>query len=459
MTATGIIAAWLLTAAIGVGWAWVLLPKRWRAWWQLLLFAVPLGTGATSLSAGTVIAVGGYGAWLLMADVLAGLLLVPAAYARQRLADQSTPALQASSPTDAAWGDRLPMVAVAIAAGVVCCSGLIGAITVMGANPLGQWDAWVMHNLKASLLHGPAGLWAINTAPHPDYPLLMPLVIAKHWAYAGAQAPLAPQAASIVWTVWLFASVGAACAWCRGAWCGVWGVLAMACCPHLFYWAGLQYLDIPLVCFMVLAVWLLLAASRSETAAWLTGLAGVFAGFTAWTKNEGQLFCALLIAASAFSRGRRFTPRLALAALIGAVPGLIASALVKGLADSPPSVSRGSPVNLLDLDRWQAFLSEYGWLLWHRLPFVAFLLLMVGLAVWPSIRRSRDARPLLIALGLGLIYLAIWVSSSADPGWYVSTTWDRLLISQFALLVVGLAALRIRHATAPQRLATPNADR
>ena len=63
--------------------------------------------------------------------------------------------------------------------------------------PHGQWDAWSIWNLRARSIFRGAPDWPALFSPaiawsNPDYPLLLPLTVARLWAYEGREGTAIP---------------------------------------------------------------------------------------------------------------------------------------------------------------------------------------------------------------------------------------------------------------------------
>jgi hypothetical protein len=185
-------------------------------------------------------------------------------------------------------------------------AALYSAIAQMRAHPQGDgWDAFAIWNLRARFLSGPHwrdGFTLLLSWSHPDYPLLLPAAIAHFWIYAGWDAPAVP---AIIGLAFTFSTAGILCAaLCilRGRVQAMLGTMALLATPSFIQQGTWQYADVPLSFFILATIALLCcyeerAQPDSQGPTGLLALAGVAAGFAAWTKNEGVLFlCAIILA-------------------------------------------------------------------------------------------------------------------------------------------------------------------
>ena len=161
-------------------------------------------------------------------------------------------------------------------------------------NIWGGWDAQYFWNLKAKFLFRDPAQWTGMFSPilswsHPDYPLLLPGTLAWGWHLAGHEFLLWAPAVDFVFFVSLNLFVvwylGTAVSWISGFLTG--GYLLSV--PVYRFWSTTQYADIPLAYFFTTAAVLLLLALRTR-ALKLFFFAGLMAGLSAWTKNEGLFY-------------------------------------------------------------------------------------------------------------------------------------------------------------------------
>jgi hypothetical protein len=176
------------------------------------------------------------------------------------------------------------------------------------AHPHGDGlDAFAIWNLHARFLFLGGAHWRDGFSPlipwsHPDYPLLLPASVAHFWTFIGNDDPAVPAVTGFAFT---FSTVGllfSSLYVIRGRVVATLGGVALLATPAFFEVGAWQYADIPLSFFFLAAVALFaLHEERSDGASrpspGLLALAGLAAGFAAWTKNEGLLFlCAFLMA-------------------------------------------------------------------------------------------------------------------------------------------------------------------
>lgn len=345
------------------------------------------------------------------------------------------------------WRDPLVLVP---AAGCLLLAGLatLSFWQHWAVTPHGEWDAWAIWNLRARAILRGAPDWASVFSPaigwsHVDYPLLLPMTVARLWAYTGQENPVIPAVVAMLF----FASSLVTVATLVGRWRG-WpaGFLAgMALVvPRTFVFQGsCQCADIPIAFFVLVAIAsLLIGADAQNPGPWLV-VAGAAAGLSAWTKNEGMLLL-LLVALVTAVRTRRFRALLQLAA--GAAAPLFAIAMFHFRIAPPPNYLFNTPGGgsisdkLLDPARWTMVTTRLAELLpkWGDVPAGALTVLAVSvvLIAGPD-RRSlrRAAWGLLMVTAMFAGYSLFYVITPLPLAWQIATSFDRLVAQLWPALV------------------------
>jgi hypothetical protein len=427
-----------LGVAVGIGWVLVRLAGRARRPGLALeaALAVGLGLGLTSLGffAAASIAAPTRRAVLAADAVLLATALTLSIAARRRGPPAAAPAA-ASAPA------LLP-----ITAGLVILAALATAALLARGQPYGGWDAWAIWNLRATFLARGGEHWHDAFSPilgwsHPDYPLLLPGLVARGWIYAGRETTWAPVALALLFTGATFALLFGAVAALRGASQGALAVTVLAATPAFVEHGVSQYADVALGFFLLAALGLsALADARTDHAAGLVALAGLALGLAAWTKDEGVVVVLALLLARVAATGRRGWARGRRESLLwslGLGPGMLALLYLKlGLVPPSPFLSASAlaaaadkladPARYLEIGRALAaqFWSFGGW----PAP-VTVVLLAYAAAVGPTAGALSAAGPPALALALILAgYAAAYLVSPYPLGWHIATSLVRLLL-------------------------------
>jgi hypothetical protein len=403
------------------------LKPRWAAWLIVLGAGIAGGAGITScLFFLTRLLLPSVPALPVVMELAA---LMAAAYAVQR--GRRAGKTQTSIP-------RPPWtIALAAALALMILIVTLAISNAWEANPHGYWDALSVWNLRARFLAADAALaqraWTRGVPiMHMEYPLLTGAFIARCWAYGGTFTPAVPQLTSYLFLLALISLGAGAVVVLRGPTLGLLCGLALAATPRLLHEVPAQYADVPLACYFAGAI-LLALLDRPL-------MAGGFAGFAAWTKDEGLLFLGICLAASIAFR-RRAALRLA----AGALPGLaITLAFKMWVAPADESLvgrsAAGFAQKIADPSRYvmvaRAFAEQFAGLGagWYH-PILPLL------ALWIALRFDRDRRRDLfycatICGALVAGYFAVYIVSPYDLKWHLQTSVERLWVQIWPSLTI-----------------------
>jgi hypothetical protein len=304
--------------------------------------------------------------------------------------------------------------------------------------PDGGNDAFIIWNLRASWLFRAGSDFRSAFSPeilfwaHPDYPLLLPSLVARGFALAGRESRLVPAAVALLFCAGAVAVVVTGAPprrrWLAG--------LALVTTPALVMLGATQQADVPVGVFAGAAVAILIAREPGDDRA--LAAAGAFASMALWTKNEGSL-CLLLLGAAILLDERRL--RAGIAFLAGALPLLALLAVFK-LGYAPPNDLLHSmvPQRAFSPERWWTL----GLLLLRRVVLLqawglhlAGLVLVLALAGgWtaPRLRWLSWVPAATIAT-----HLCILLAQPHDLTFMFKVTIDRLLIQVWPAILLLLA--------------------
>jgi hypothetical protein len=396
----------------------------------------------------------GFGSCLYFLGMLAGLPAVAVAAVELVAAVGLLLRPWAGTPsprrTEAGW--TLPSVFA-----LCMLLGVIGVIVLTLAIPHGTWDAWAIWNLRARFLVRAGADWRVAFSPllaehHPDYPLLLPAMHAFGWKLSGSESILGPAAVALAFTLSVIGLLWSGLDLLRGRRIAYLGALVLVAAPFFWKHGVAQYADIPLA-FFLLGSLVLLALDRQERHPGLAVLAGLCAGFGAWTKNEGIALAALLTVAVVIAQ-RGSLPGF----LLGLLPGALCLAIFK-LTLAPPSylmasVAQPLSARLADLTRYPYLASGLAVELlgFGETPLNPILLLI---ACFVLLGRDPKRPPLAVAaitLAGGLAaYLGVLLASPLDFQWQISTALPRLLLQLWpSAILLCFLALREPEPPAPE---------
>ncbi|MCC6581334.1 MAG: hypothetical protein IT440_12935 [Phycisphaeraceae bacterium] len=371
-----------------------------------------------------------------------------------------------------AW--RWSIGGIVVGVGVLLSSAAM--FQVHRAVPLGAWDAMAIWNLKATFLYRGGPRWSamfsdVLASSHPDYPLLLPLNVARLWRYAGYDW-LAPALLNIVVAAGLAMLLYSLVRQLRGTILAILATLALLGTRQWTDAGASQLADLPLGLYLLGSLGTaMLALRKSACPAGFWLLSGFLAGAAAWTKNEGWLFVIALFAA--LLAVRLISPRVRWRSwLAGAALPLLLVLIVKASCAGRSDLFAARALSqmldqAMDVQRYAmigraaagAVVLVVGWPV-----LTGIALALLGAA---GTTRTRDRAPqMLIALTLFLVILgygAVYLISPHDLAWHLHASAHRLLLQLWPSVLLAVAMLlspsRVKAAVRWKRPARPVAAR
>jgi hypothetical protein len=444
--------AWgVLALALAYGWfqarrltMWAWGGPRWAAEVGTASLAVLFGVGLASVAGFALFAL----RWAAPLSIYAvlSLLTVFAIWQARRVEPR------AQTPGER----RFPWIWALVAAlSAACVLLMLDFQTATQANPDGDWDATAIWNLRARYLAGGAETWrrAISAeigarmtgAAHPGYPLFLSSFLAMQWIAAGSATPAAPAVLSLLFSLSLVGLLVAALAR-RSPALGLLAGVVLIGTELMMSQVSAQYADIPLALAFLSCVVLLDAGAEGGGGFTLLA-AGLAIGFAPWIKNEGMPFAIAALAVAWW----RFKFR-ALWVILGSLPGLIAVAALKLMAEGRevmfPTTMAELFSKLATPSRWIQSLAGFGKGIldagpWWAHPVLLVLALALVLRFIPAAeRRARIWLAVPIAGALAAEY-GIFLVTANDLAWHLSTSVERLLAQVWpSLLYLILSMMR-----------------
>ena len=328
--------------------------------------------------------------------------------------------------------------------------------------PHGDYDAQAIWNLRARFIFRLGDDWRgafspeINRNFHMDYPLLLPLNVVGAWNTLGGEVLRAPALQSALFLLAAAGALFSSLALLRSVPQGALAALVLLGTPAFVQVSAFQTADIPLAFFFLAsAVLLVLAHGTVSRGLWF--LAGLMAGLSAWTKNEGWPWVLLLLL---FGLLLALPPRAwkgPAAFLAGASFPLAVTLLFRLALPSASDLFSGlsSLARLADPARWALIFRHWGAELpalggWpvSLLLLLALYFLVAGRGGTPlaSAPRGADvgdagstpARPIfLLVLAQLAAYTLVYLLTPNDLEWQLMYSMSRLLLH---VLPLGLFA-------------------
>lgn len=354
--------------------------------------------------------------------------------------------------------DGLPALTLPSKRTVLGLGLLLVAVLVCTANffiisrtaPHGIYDAWDIWNIGARFVYFSPNQWVSvisqNAWDHADYPLLVTLNVADAWAILGSNTTQAPAAFSLFFMLSLVGLLFSALWMLRDVGQGVVAAIILLSLAELVNIAMFQYADIQLA-YAFLATAALIHLYTVQPNPRFVFLAGLFAGFSAWTKNEGGAFVAISFLLCCMASFR--TKRHILFFAAGLLFPMIVILLFKSV--SPPNdlfVDRARSLQqLFDFSRYQLIFAQ----LWQNVGIFGgwqinlfLVLVLYSIAVWKVKMVSPLGQPWIL-FGFFVLqfagYFVIYLITPHDLYWHLDTSLNRLMFHVFPILLFGLFTL------------------
>lgn len=314
-------------------------------------------------------------------------------------------------------------------------------------TPFGDWDAWAIWNLRAGFIaSGAEWLKGFSQAiawSHPDYPLLLPLNVARMWVILGNRSVLVPILLGLVFQLSLVGLLAVSVRIFRGVLQGI--IAGMMGLVVVFMSLNFKlYADIPIAYYFLAANALIFFGdvTSPKNQKYLI-LAGFMIGASLWTKNEGWAFLISIILSKLLldlmsrnnlSQSAKWWGYI----LIGLLPVLLVTVYFK-IAYAPPGDLLTSldlttiKSKVLSVSRYLTILRfarhqfmNYGNLIVPVLPLLIIYGIIVGIS-FPSMQTRGILFLTFRIMFLGIIYFVIYLLTPKDLNWHLSTSIERLI--------------------------------
>lgn len=330
-------------------------------------------------------------------------------------------------------------------------------------NPHGGWDAWAIWNMRARFIFRGGHHWTdafsgLLSWSHPDYPLLVPALIARGWVYVGQETVVVPALVSMLFALATVGLLSSSVMVLRGKTQGLLAGITLLGTPLFIEQGTSQLADIPLSFFFLATIALFCFQEKlAKNKPGFLFLAGMAAGLSAWTKNEGLLFLGSImlarLAVRVCVREWKVYLRQMLVFALGLAPVLTILLYYKTQLVPPNDLlsalgSEASLARLVDLSRYwvvgKAFAVETAH--FGKGFFSVTLLLLVYLLLFGRNGEEKEAREIvaaLMTLGMLLVgYFFAYIIIPYELLWSLSTSLSRLFLQLWpSLLLVFFLAV------------------
>lgn len=163
-------------------------------------------------------------------------------------------------------------------------ASLVSFFVAFLKEPHGRWDAWLIWNMHARFLFRAGEAWREVFASgmdwsHWDYPLMLPLAVARSWGYMGGESGNVPAVFAFVFTLLVAGLLLSSLSLLKGRTEGILAAMVLLGTPFFIMMGASQFADVPFAFFILLAIVMFFLQSRSpENGAGPAILAGLAAG-------------------------------------------------------------------------------------------------------------------------------------------------------------------------------------
>ncbi|MCX6232495.1 MAG: hypothetical protein NTZ33_13240 [Bacteroidetes bacterium] len=296
---------------------------------------------------------------------------------------------------------------------------------IQNSNKWGQWDAWAIWSLHAKFLFYTDNWQNLFTNriawTHPDYPLMLPSMIAMFWCAIGDTTFIIP------FFIALLPYIGILILFYFSFKNPVISIVSIIIITLDFSFtnrAAAQYADILLAFFYLLSCILITKIiDEKNNKSNLYYLLGFISSSCLWIKNEGSVFFILICIFIVIKNFRNYNALLkfGIGALIITVVYISFKICYAPSNDLVSKQSGNTLSKIFDIKRYEMILNYFKKMILMKfqiIPILAFIFLL----------KWRKLSPSLLIIGLTLIiYFAVYIITPYDLQWHLETSLERLI--------------------------------
>lgn len=360
--------------------------------------------------------------------------------------------------TKAIESTEKPMTTIRITFWLVLIAQVVNFVLMMIPNPHGQWDSWTIWNSHARFLYRAGSDWQeafsrLQPWSHPGYPLLISAATACGWQYLQHESVFIPIVIAGAYSFGIVGLLYSSVQQLRSRNQAMIAVLLLLATPIFLQVGASQLADVPVGFFILASFCLVLVAAGNLR---MLFLAGICAGFTLWTKNEGVIFVIFfLFSYLIFILKTRSNRKQFLAVILGIFPVLLVVLYFKShiAGTSVLQNSREILAHLLDVERYllvfQAFGKQFIFPGGSKIP-VVLVIIVYWLFRGSDVPGKEKKQIIFIGSTLCLLTLGYFITCVIGPsgvivdlGWQLRNSVDRLFVQIWPSALLA-AALVIR---------------
>ncbi len=313
------------------------------------------------------------------------------------------------------------------------------------AEPWGGWDAWAIWNLHAKFLFYEDAWNNLFTNEigwtHPDYPLMLPSLIALLWKTVGSVSPMIPALLAYFVFVCILCLIYSSRPGKQYRYISLVGVVLLILDYHFIREASSQYADTLVGLYILLSTILLGKEANYSSKFYL--LIGFMASLPIWVKNEGIVFFVFL---SFFVLINNLKKReKILYYLVGTMPMVILFSWFKIVYAPGNDITSAISLDLLDkvfaFDKYITIAIYLVYTVAVKFP------LLIVFALFLFFNRPRRKIPGIVFVLLTSLaaYLFVYVITPYDITWHISTSLNRLIHQLYPAFVYCMVLYFYNH--------------
>jgi hypothetical protein len=281
---------------------------------------------------------------------------------------------------------------------------------------------------------------------HPDYPLLLPATIARCWYYAGKETQFVPILIAMLFTFATVALLISTLTFLRDRTQGLIAGIVLLGSSNFIVLGAMQVADVPLGFFFLATIVLIAIQDKFPDNTRLSLLAGMMAGFSCWTKNEGLLFLIIILAIRTFivicfNRSRLYIKQIA-NMIIGTGMILIVVIWYKIMLAPSNDIMSAQNINgvidkIVSNTNYSIIIRSFFFGIFDTMPLV-LLLIIYFFCLKMHIEKAANRIVLTSVLVVSLMlagYFFIYLITPFDVTWHLQTSLSRLLLQLWPSLL------------------------
>ncbi|HEC13623.1 MAG TPA: hypothetical protein ENI80_10340 [Acidiferrobacteraceae bacterium] len=341
---------------------------------------------------------------------------------------------------------------------VLLVLAIVGVVLYAKHRPHGSWDAWAIWNVRARYIYRLGGLWEetfLNDAgmQHIDYPLMLPLAAVRSWSLSGEETVGAPMLIGGMFALSTLGLLSSSVSMARGINQGYIAGLTLLGTYIFLKYSAKQVADIPLGLYFLSGVSIIYLVWQGVfTTKRFYRLCGLCLGLAIWTKNEGILLAACVIASSFAMSIYRGSIKAACAVVINIMFGLAPIVVVVvyfKLHYAPENdvinydSLTSSVIKLVDFGRYIQIAAHFLKTTVTFGPGISVFLLIYYLGVGRDRKLIAEKNVYFITLSvlLALIgYFYVYIITPQELSWHLETSFSRLLLQLWPTILLAFFA-------------------